>query len=73
MMILDRFEENYAVIESNDENDIITHLIIDRNLVSDNVNEGDVIFKKDNMYYSDENATKNRRLRVIEVLKRLNK
>ncbi|MBQ8410720.1 MAG: DUF3006 domain-containing protein [Ruminiclostridium sp.] len=73
MMILDRFEENYAVIENNDENDIITHLIIDRNLVSDNVNEGDVIFKKDNMYYSDENATKNRRLRVIEVLKRLNK
>lgn len=73
MMILDRFEENYAVIENNDENDIITHLIIDRNLVSDNVNEGDVIFKKDNMYYSDENATKNRRLRVIDVLKRLNK
>lgn len=73
MMILDRFEENYAVIENNDENDIITHFIIDRNLVSDNVNEGDVIFKKDNMYYSDENATKNRRLRVIEVLKRLNK
>lgn len=72
MMILDRFEENYAVIEDNDENDIITHFIIDRNLVSDNVNEGDVIFKKDNMYYSDDNATKTRKLRVIELLKRLN-
>ncbi len=56
MIILDRYEGDYAVIEV--DNQIIN---IDRNLLEKGLVEGDVLVLKQGRYYKDKEATNARR------------
>lgn len=56
MIILDRYEGDYAVIEV--DNQIIN---IDRNLLEEGLAEGDVLVLKQGRYYKDKEATSARR------------
>lgn len=66
MMIIDRFEENFAVIES--DNGMIE---IERKLLPENASEGDVIILTDGVYAVDTEATESRRMRIRNKLKML--
>lgn len=69
MLILDRFEENLAVIEKTDENGEITYLNIDRSIISSEVREGEVLYLREGIYYTDAFATERRRKEILERLK----
>ena len=69
MFILDRFEENFAVIEATDENGEITMLKADKSTVSSDVKEGDVLICENGIYFADIEATKLRREAIIRRLK----
>ena len=66
MTILDRFEEEYAVLERDGE--MITVL---RNRLAENVREGDVLVEKDGIFTADEAATNKRRAAVRSKMRRL--
>ncbi len=59
MLILEKFEGDIAVIENGDE-----MLEVNRELISDDVKEGDVLLKRDDKYFSDKEATINRREQI---------
>lgn len=56
MIILDRFEGNYAVIEMDEK--IIN---VDKHLLDKDVKEGDVLTKINGLYYTDNQATQKRK------------
>lgn len=56
MMILDRFEEDFAVVEIDGKT-----VNVEIKLVMDDVKEGDVLKEVEGFYYKDEEATSNRR------------
>lgn len=66
MMIIDRFEQDFAVVETDDG-------IIDvsRVYLPENAAEGDVILLTENGYVIDEAATAERRKSMAERLSRL--
>ena len=66
MIILDRFEGNYAVIEIDGE---IINVVKD--LINECVREGDVLKLVDSIYYKDEEATKNRKQSMEYKLKNM--
>lgn len=66
MMIIDRFEGYFAVIECDDG-----RLHISKSLLPENVTEGDVIVRTDNGYIIDEQATAERRKAIAERFRRL--
>lgn len=56
MIILDRFEGDYAVIEIDEK--IVN---IEKHLLDRGIKEGDVLTMVDGLYYKDEEATKKRK------------
>ncbi len=64
MYILDRFEENFAVIEYTDKYGEISMIKEAKNTVSPEVKEGDVLCLNDGIYITDEKATKERRNKI---------
>ena len=74
MYILDRFEEGKAVIEYTDENGKAT-LFSEEDIsrISPDVKEGDILYLKDDIYYTDEVATTERRKEAAQRLKELTK
>ncbi len=56
MIILDRYEDGYAVLEVDNQT-----INIDKNLLEENLKEGDVLVLKQGKYYKDEEATEARR------------
>lgn len=65
MIIIDRFEGEYAVLENDDEMQNI-----ERTLLPDDAKEGDVLIVVDSMYEVDVEGTQKRREEVI-ALKRM--
>jgi len=56
MIILERFEDDYAFVEINGE-----MVEIEKYRVNECVKEGDVLRLEDGIYYKDNEATKNRK------------
>ncbi len=69
MYILDRFEENIAVIEYTDKNGDISILKVGKSQISPDTDEGDVLTFNGNMYYADKKATDERRRKMLEMFK----
>lgn len=69
MLIIDRFEGEFAVVENTDTEKME---LIKRELIYRNASEGDVIVLSDEIYYVDTEATKKRRAEVLALLKKLN-
>lgn len=62
MIILERFEENIAVLEKDDE-----FLHVNRELIAPEAREGDILTEKDGRYYPDKNETEKRRKKITEL------
>lgn len=62
MVILERYEGEFAVIETDGKMENI-----DRNLIAENTKEGSVLIKKEGIYYPDEQKTKARRQKIVEL------
>ncbi len=73
MLILDRFEGETALIEYTDENGNVVIIRAERNFVSAEVKEGDVLVCNDGVYSTDADATRIRRERLINRLRRYRK
>ncbi len=71
MFILDRIEENLAIIEATDENGEITVIKADMSTISPESSEGDVLVCDNGFYRTDAEATKLRKHSVYERLKNL--
>lgn len=69
MLIIDRFEGEFAIVEDTDTDKMTT---IEKELVEQNASEGDVIVLSDGIYHVDYEATKKRRAEVLALLKKLN-
>ncbi len=69
MFIIDRIDEDFVIIEATDENGEITVLKIERQYVSDNAFEGDVLIFVNGMYIPDKEATKQRKNSIYNKLK----
>lgn len=69
MLVIDRFEEGYAVVEDSDTDKIFS---LNRELIEDGAREGDVIALTDGVYKVDFEGTKRRRAEVLALLNRLN-
>lgn len=69
MLIIDRFEEGYAVVEDSDTN---KNFSLNRKLIEDDAREGDVIALTDGVYKVDSEETKRRRAEALALLERLN-
>jgi hypothetical protein len=66
MIIIDRFEGDFAVCESGDE--IIN---IPRALIQESTKEGDVLMQKGAIYFSDKAKTEKRRAEAVEKMRKL--
>lgn len=73
MYILDRFEENFAVIEHTDKYGEISIIKTAKDTVSPEVKEGDVLCLEDGIYITDEKATNERRNRINNKLSNIDK
>lgn len=64
--IIDRFEENFAVLEKEEGGtvDVERHLL-------PGAKKGDVIIEKDGKYFVDEKLTKERKAAIAEKVRRL--
>jgi len=56
MIILERFEDDYAFVEVEGE-----MMEVEKHLVNDCVKEGDVLRLEDGIHYKENDATKNRK------------
>lgn len=68
---LDRFEGAYAVLEQEAEDGTVTSVRVDRSFVSAETREGDVLLQKDEYFETDHEATRARRERILEKLRKL--
>lgn len=62
MLIVDRIEENTAVIEDGD-----VRFEVPREALGSDVKEGDVVVLQNEKYIRDENGTEERRKKIIEM------
>lgn len=62
MIVLDRFEGNFAVVE---ENGIVKN--VPKELLDETITEGSVIVKKGDRYFLDEKETAARRKKIAEL------
>lgn len=62
MLIVDRIEENTAVIEDED-----VRFEVPREALGSDVKEGDVVVLQNEKYIRDENGTEERRKKIIEM------
>lgn len=65
-MIIDRFEGDFAVVETD-----IGMTNISRELLPENAKEGDVIGVTDGVYYIDEEETQSRRKSMLKRFRKL--
>ncbi|MDE5772276.1 MAG: DUF3006 domain-containing protein [Ruminococcus sp.] len=68
MNIIDRFENDIAVIETDDG-----VIEVNRSQIQENAREGDVITENDGVWVVDISATEKRRAEIREMMKRLMK
>ena len=68
MLIIDRFEGEFAVVENTDSEEMT---LINKVIIDQNAREGDVIALLDGIYHVDDEETKKRRAEVLALLKRL--
>lgn len=68
--IIDRIEENIAILENQ-----TTKKIIDINIkeLPPNIKEGNILIYKDNKYYIDTNLEQERRKNILEKFQKLRK
>lgn len=62
MLIVDRIEENTAVIEDGDR-----RFEVPRKALGSDVKEGDVVVLQNEKYIRDENGSEERRKKIIEM------
>ena len=67
MLIIDRFEGDYAVVEDGDK-----MINIRREFIEDGAREGDVLALLDTFYMVDKAATDKRRTEIAELMKKIN-
>lgn len=67
MLIIDRFEGDYAVVEDGDKT-----VNIRREFIEDGASEGDVLALLDTFYMVDKAATDKRRAEIAELMKKIN-
>lgn len=67
MLIIDRFEGDYAVVEDGDK-----MINIRREFIEDGAREGDVLALLDTFYMVDKAATDKRRAEIAELMKKIN-
>ncbi len=68
MYILDRIENEIAVIEYTDKFGEISNITISKADLAQNVREGDVLYLENGIYYTDKSETEKRRKRINEKL-----
>lgn len=68
--VLDRFEEDFAVIEKTDENGEISTFSVQRDRISPEVSEGTAITEKEGQYYALIEETDEVRRNILEILKK---
>jgi hypothetical protein len=71
MMILDRFEEDYAVLEITGENGEVLYKNLPADWLPEDAVEGDVLVKSGGKYVIDEQETAKRRAAAAEKLRAL--
>ena len=69
MLIIDRFEGEFAIVEDT-ETEKMT--MIEKELIEQNASESDVVVLSDGIYCVDPEATKKRRAEVLALLKKMN-
>lgn len=65
MLIIDRFEGEYAVCELSNNDSEITRILIERDKLPESAKEGDVIVANGNGYSIDDKQTSQRRNVII--------
>lgn len=65
--IVDRFEGDYAILEMENSNLIN----VNKNDIIGEVKEGDILIKKDNIYYIDKEKTEFRKKKINDMMKGL--
>lgn len=65
--IVDRFEGDYAILETENS----TLINVNKNDIIGEVKEGDILVKKDNNYYIDKEKTDNRNMEINDIMKGL--
>ncbi|HAP79835.1 MAG TPA: DUF3006 domain-containing protein [Ruminococcus sp.] len=68
MIIVDRFEGNFAVLETDSG-----MIDVERIRLADDIREGDVVYETENGYIKDNIATQQRREKIIALKNRLTK
>lgn len=68
MLIIDRFEGNYAVVEDSEADAVLN---IEKALIQETAKEGDVLFCENGAYIVDTEATERRRSEILELMKKL--
>lgn len=68
MLIVDRFEGEYAVVENIDDD---TTMSIPKKMIDEEVSEGDVVCLVDGIYRTDAEQTKKRRAEMLALMKDL--
>lgn len=68
MIIVDRFEEDFAVLETDSG-----MIDVERIRLADDIREGDVVYETENGYIKDNIATQQRREKIIALKNRLTK
>ena len=66
MLIIDRFEEGFAVVENTEDESMVQ---IEKSMIDEAAREGDVIFPDEFGYRVDVEATRQRREEVLELLR----
>ena len=69
MLIIDRFEGEFAVVENTDTEEMI---LVRKDMIDNDAGESDVIILSDERYHTDIEATKKRRAEVLALLKKIN-
>ena len=69
MLIIDRFEGEFAIVEETETEKTIT---IEKELIEQNASESDVIVFSEGIYRVDYESTKKRRAEVLALLKKMN-
>jgi hypothetical protein len=67
MLIVERFEDNIAILEDSDTG---KHVEVDKSRLP-GAKESDVVIKRDGFYVVDSEATEERRARIIGKLRKL--
>lgn len=67
MLVIDRFEGDFVVVEEDDSR----HFNLERRLLPENAREGDCIIEKNGAYEIDTEATRKRREEILSIMKKM--